>query len=53
MEKVSVKTKLIILIVLICGCVLLINNYSEAAWYTRVTGIKLDSYQRNLWLLCS
>ena len=50
MEKFSVKTKLVILIVLICGFILLINNNSNAAWYTKVKSVKLDAWQRTLWL---
>ncbi len=50
MERVSVKTKLIILIVLICGFILLINNYSDASRGTVVTSVKMDHWQRNLFL---
>ncbi len=46
MEKVSVKTKLIILIVLICGFMLLINNNTYAA----SNKFNLTHYQRTLYI---
>lgn len=48
MEKFSIKTKLIILILLICGFILLIDNYTYAGCNKGCKNFDLIAYQRVL-----